>query len=68
MGTQYFEVLVFLPRGPPEIDPRLLDQIQGPEIYSRHPGRRGTSVFLTESDYSASDPGCLYGCLLMQIW
>lgn len=46
MGTPYFEVLVFLPRGPPEIDPRLLDQIQGPEIYSRRPGRRGTSVFL----------------------
>lgn len=46
MGTQYFEVLVFLLRGPPEIDLSLLDQIQGPEIYSRRPGRRGASVFL----------------------
>lgn len=45
MGAQHFEILVFLPRGPPEIDHRLLDQIQGPEIYSRRPGRRGTSVF-----------------------
>lgn len=46
VGTQYFEVLVFLLRGPPEIDLSLLDQIQGPEIYSRRPGRRGASVFL----------------------
>ena len=41
-----FEVLVFHPRGPPEIDYGLLDQIQGPEIYSRHSGRWGPSVFL----------------------
>ena len=41
-----FEVLVFHPRGPPEIDHGLLDQIQGPEIYSRHSGRWGPSVFL----------------------
>lgn len=47
VGTQHFEVLVFLPRGPPEIDHRLLDQIQGPEIYSRRSGRRGASVFLS---------------------
>ena len=62
-----FEVLVFHPRGPPEIDHGLLDQIQGPEIYSRPLGGEAHQSFSTESDYSPNDP-LLPGCLLMQIW
>ena len=50
------EVLVFLPRGPPEIDPGLLDQIQGPESRSRPSGRREPAAPLHEPDYSSDDP------------
>lgn len=51
-----FEVLVFHPRGPPEIDHGLLDQIQGSEIYSGTLGGEAHQSFSTESDYSPNDP------------
>lgn len=67
VGTQQRQVLVFLSRGPPEIDPRWLDQSRSRRFIPGVLGGEEHPSFAPESDYSASDPWLSVWCRLMQI-